>query len=128
MVRTLRMSIVLFVFGISYNLSAEDTCLKASAISGGEYHTLTLMEDKTVWACGSDSFGQLGNGNDGSSTILVSVHDGEMNTSSGFLENIIAVDAGWYHSLAFDEDGYIYAWGGDNYGQIGNGSYNNNIL
>ncbi len=93
--------------------NADETCLRAIAISGGEYHTLVLMENKTVWACGSNNLGRLGI-NDPFTIIspyLLQTHDGDMNTSSGFLEDIVAVDAGWYHSLAVDDiNGNVWEW------------------
>lgn len=45
-----------------------------------------------------------------------------MSTVSGDLEDIVAVSAGNYHVLALDEDGYVWAWGDDYYGQLGQGS------
>ncbi len=105
--------------------NAGDTCLRAVAISGGEYHTLVLMENETVWACGGNANGQLGIQDPCtmSSPYLIQTHDGDMDTTSGYLENIAAVDAGWYHSLAVDDvDGNVWAWGGDTNGQIGNGT------
>ena len=34
----------------------------------------------------------------------------------------MAVSAGKYHVLALDKDGYVWAWGYNKYGQIGQGS------
>ncbi len=126
MVRAKRsLAIVMFIILTLTAISnANEVCLRAIAISGGEDHTLVLMENNTVWACGSNSDGRLGIGEPGgSSNVLIQVYDGEMETTSNFLEDIIALDAGWYHSLAVDNvDGNVWAWGGDTNGQIGNGS------
>ncbi len=132
MVRAKRLGLVFILsFLTNSNVIANETCLRAIAISGGEYHTLVIMENNTVWACGSNGSGQLGINDDTitKSLYLVQTHDGEMNTVSGFLEDIIALDAGWYHSLAVDDvNGNVWAWGGDTNGQIGNGDDTDDIL
>ncbi len=110
-------------------VNADETCIRATAISGGEYHTLVLMENNTVWACGGNSYGQLGNNDTYSEYNLIQSFCGEMNTTSSFLEDIVAVDAGWRHSLAVDDiNGNVWAWGGDDQGQIGNGDTTGNML
>ena len=38
------------------------------------------------------------------------------------MENIVSITAGSYHTLAIDEDGDLWSWGYNEYGQIGNGS------
>jgi alpha-tubulin suppressor-like RCC1 family protein len=115
--------VVMMILALTLKANADEVCLRAAMVSGGEVHTLVLMENGSLWACGGDGLGQLGNGTDGSSNVLIPVHDGDMNTASGFLENIIAADAGWKHSLALDNSGgYVYAWGYDSEGQLGNGT------
>ena len=37
-------------------------CARLESVSAGEWHTLALMEDKTLWACGDNSAGQSGLG------------------------------------------------------------------
>ncbi len=92
-------------------------------ISGGEKHTLLIKEDGTAWACGDNEFSQLGIG-DGrpDQSTIVRVYGGMMTTESGYLENIAFIDAGWKHSLAVDNGSYVWAWGKNDYGQIGDGS------
>ena len=119
----------LIIFTSAAISNAGETCLRAIAISGGEYHTLVLMENKTVWACGSNNLGRLGIGTAAIdiSPILVQTIGGTMGIT--FLEDIVAVDAGWRHSLAVDDiNGNVWAWGGDDQGQIGNGDTTGNML
>jgi alpha-tubulin suppressor-like RCC1 family protein len=82
------------------------------AISAGEYHSLAVKEDGTVFAWGYNSYGQLG---DGTTTFyrttLVQVQN---------LSGVKAVAAGANHSLALKEDGTVQAWGHNEYGQLGN--------
>jgi alpha-tubulin suppressor-like RCC1 family protein len=42
------------------NVSMAVMCARLKSVSAGEYHTLALMEDKTLWACGSNYYWQLG--------------------------------------------------------------------
>src|SRR5690606_31904685 len=38
------------------------------------------------------------------------------------LTDVIAIDAGYGHSIALKDDGTVWTWGRNNYGQLGNGS------
>ena len=82
-------------------------------VAGGEFHSLALKDDGTVWAWGDNSCGQLGDGTETSSNIPVQVYG---------LTNIIAVAAGAAHSLALQDDGTVWAWGWNNYSQLGDGT------
>jgi alpha-tubulin suppressor-like RCC1 family protein len=90
------------------------------AVAPGEYHTLALKDDGTVWAWGSNSNGVLGNENiSGSSSVPVQViTDGETGAA---LTDIQAIAAGNEHSLALKDDGTVWAWGSKRYGQLGDG-------
>ena len=37
------------------------------------------------------------------------------------MDNVQYVSLGWEHSAAITEDGRVYMWGKNNYGQVGNG-------
>jgi hypothetical protein len=96
---------------------------RAVKVSGGEYHSLFLIEDKSVWGCGNNSFYQLGIGNDKTDRLmLIRTHDGDMSTPSGYLEEINDISAGWKHSLAVDVNGFVWAWGNNSFGQLGDSS------
>jgi alpha-tubulin suppressor-like RCC1 family protein len=80
-------------------------------IAGGAEHTLALKDDGTVWAWGSNHLGQLGDAtNPDYSNTPVQV--------SGF-SGVQAIAAGSYHSLALKNDGTVWAWGWNEYGQLG---------
>ncbi len=85
------------------------------AVSAGAYHSLALKSDGTVWSWGWDNSGQLGD-NAGYGTPA---DDKSTPVQVASLTNIIAVAAGGYHSLALKNDGTIWSWGRDNYGQLG---------
>lgn len=106
------------VCGITVNAFAVG-CFVLKDLSGGEYHTLAVDDSNSLWACGDNSLLQLGLGNNVYSTNVLQQVFGE--NGQGYLEDIVDFDAGWVHSLAADADGTIWAWGTDDYGQLGNG-------
>ena len=81
-----------------------------TAIAGGSRHLLMLKTDKTIWAIGFNTMGQLGNGNTTRSTTPVQVAG---------LSNVSRIAAGEEFSLALKEDGTIWAWGNNSNGQLG---------
>ena len=87
----------------------------AVAIAAGKFHSLALRSDGTVWAWGANESGQLGNGSNAPSASPVQVSN---------LTGIIAVAAGCaaQHNLALMNDGTVWTWGNNDYGQLGNGT------
>ena len=88
------------------------------AVAAGGYHSLALCSDGTVAAWGNNSSGQLGNNStiNSKNPVLVS----QAGVLSG--KTVVAVSAGYSHSLALCSDGTVAAWGGNSFGQLGNGS------
>ncbi|MBP9489374.1 hypothetical protein KBE88_01255, partial [Candidatus Saccharibacteria bacterium] len=88
-----------------------------SQISAGSGHSLALDSEGQIYAWGYNDYGQLGNGDTTSSNTPVKVD------ASGVLagKTISQISAGGAHSLALDSEGQIYAWGYNDYGQLGNG-------
>jgi len=85
-----------------------------TAIAAGDSHNLALKSDGSLWAWGADAECQLGNGGTHDCYTPVAVK----NLTSG----VIAIAAGWSHSLAVKSDGSVWAWGWSSDGQIGDGS------
>ncbi len=81
--------------------------------AGGQYHSLVVKSDGTVWAWGYNGYGQLGDGTYTQAFTVVQV--------SG-LTGVTAVSAGANHSLALRSDGTVWAWGYNGYGALGNGN------
>ncbi|WP_068468395.1 PKD-like domain-containing protein [Candidatus Protochlamydia phocaeensis] len=92
------------------------------AIAGGGDHSLTLKSDGTVWACGLNGYGQLGNGTNTDSTLPLQVGGGTPFT------DVVSIAGGGFHSLALKSDGTVWAWGLNNGGQLGNGTNANSNL
>jgi alpha-tubulin suppressor-like RCC1 family protein len=84
-----------------------------AAVATSYNHSLALKSDGTIWAWGSNYRGKLGNGNTNG------VYSKPLQISS--LSDIVAIAAGYDHSLALRSDGTVWAWGDNQYGQAGNG-------
>ena len=77
----------------------------------GDGNSLALKTDGTLWACGSNNKGKLGDGTEINRHTLVLI-------GSGYNKII----AGPSHSLALKPDGTLWAWGSNEYGQLGDGT------
>jgi alpha-tubulin suppressor-like RCC1 family protein len=87
-----------------------------TAIAAGEWHSLFLKQDSSLWAMGWNQFGELGDGND--SRPDVNSPEQIVNT------NVMAIAAGWKHSLFIKNDGSLWAMGNNAFGQLGDGTLN----
>lgn len=95
----------------SYNTPTEIPSINNVAmVAVGNLHSLFLKEDSTVWACGDNSYGSLGDGTTISKSLPVKVYG---------LSNIIKIVAGFEYSVALRNDGTVWAWGDNTYGQCG---------
>lgn len=86
------------------------------SVAAGGSHSLALKSDGTVWAWGSSDYGRLGNGLSGvedDSSVPVQVKD---------LTNVTSISAGSGYSLAVKSDSTVWAWGENDYGQLGDGT------
>ena len=82
-----------------------------AAVSAGESHTMILKTDGTLWACGSNNHGQLG---DGTTTYY--------RTPIQVMNDVAAVSAAADHTMILKTDGTLWACGGNKYGQLGDGT------
>jgi len=120
-------SLIIFIVSLPSLADLKDDA-KVFKISGGERHTLVLTQNNWAWTCGPNGdtdpyyYGALGTGSTSSSLFekfLVRVHGFD---DVGFLEDINDISAGWKHSLALDVNGFVWAWGWNEDGQLGDGS------
>ena len=102
--------------------SPSDTSkgLKAIQVSAGRWHSLAVDTDGNAWAWGSNSSGVLGNEDSNSYSPVLVQFPKDADTESAI--QISQVSAGLYHSLAVDSKGYVWAWGSNDCGQLGNGT------
>ena len=96
--------------------------LKATQVSGGECHSLAVGSDGNVYAWGDNNLGQLGNNTSGSifNPAPIRVRDPASPTDTSKGLKATQVSAVYLHSLAVGSDGYVYAWGANAYGGLGN--------
>ncbi len=84
------------------------------SISTGTFHSCALLKNKTVKCWGDNSDGQLGNGTNQNSMFPVTV------TNITNAESIS--NSGSNQTCVVNTDKTINCWGGNNFGQLGNGS------
>ncbi|MSD91710.1 hypothetical protein GKC41_08680, partial [Bifidobacterium asteroides] len=75
--------------------------------------------DGYTYAWGLNNYGQLGISSKNSSSFPVRVRDFASPNDANKGLKAVQVSAGYSHSLAVGSDGYTYAWGLNNYGQLG---------
>ena len=85
-----------------------------TAVAAGQVHTLALKSDGSVWAWGYNADGELGNG--------TSNNISPTPTQVSGLGGVVAICAGYFHSMALKNDGTVWVWGANSNGQLGNGS------
>ncbi|MES2922414.1 MAG: cadherin-like beta sandwich domain-containing protein [Verrucomicrobiota bacterium] len=93
---------------------------RVTVVAAGGAHSLALCSDGTIAAWGSNSRGQLGDGNRVSMFRRVPVAVNRAGPLSGRIP--IAVAAGSSHSLSLDAEGNLTAWGENTSGELGDGT------
>jgi len=86
----------------------------APTIAAGDYHSVALNDDGTVWTWGDNGYGQLGDGAATNRNAPVRV------TS---LRDVFGIAGGGNHTLALTGDGRLWAWGDNSNGQLGDGTF-----
>jgi alpha-tubulin suppressor-like RCC1 family protein len=82
-------------------------------VSAGLYHTMAIKTDLSLWAWGDNGYGQLGLGGDTTWRTTPTCVDSDGNWQS--------VSAGFGHTVAITADAKLWAWGRNDYGQLGLG-------
>ena len=93
------------------------------SVSAGGSHTCAVTTGNTVYCWGSNSQGQLGTG---STTPLSLVPVAVVNGDEGFVNGQVeSVSAGYDHTCAVTTGITVYCWGNNFFGQLGNGTSEN---
>jgi alpha-tubulin suppressor-like RCC1 family protein len=90
-----------------------------TAIAAGDYHSLFLKNDGSLWAMGRNDIGQLGDG-----SFSTNTPNGVSLPEQIVASNVTAIAAGTYHSLFLKSDGSLWGMGSAGSGQLGDGFTN----
>eukprot|EP01080_Neovahlkampfia_damariscottae_P006368 gene6368-10375_t len=82
-------------------------------ISVGSASSFVLTDSGSVYAFGKNDFGQLGIGPTNSTFSSIPVHISSV-------QNVIQISAGFSFTLLLTSNGYVYSFGRNIYGQLGN--------
>lgn len=94
---------------------------KISAVACGLQHSLALNEWGQPFSWGCNSMGQLGLDPKNESNS----HDVPTIVRLLATKSVVQIACGSYHSLALTNNGDLYAWGANSYGQCGLGTMSN---
>jgi len=86
-------------------------------IAAGYKHSIALRADGTLWAWGTNNYGQLGTNESSTRSSPVSVVGG--------FTDWVRLTTGTYHSLALRSNGTLWAWGFNAAGELGDGTTTN---
>ncbi|MFH1436851.1 MAG: hypothetical protein ABIJ56_14180 [Pseudomonadota bacterium] len=103
-----------FVLPSAVPVDVEGLGGRAVAVSSGAAHTCAVMDDAAVKCWGLNASGQLGDGTTYTAMTPVDV--------VGLMPGVRAVSAGTDHTCALTDVGSVVCWGGNGYGQLGNGT------
>lgn len=107
--------ILLGLLTLSISLNSLAQCW--SKLGGGGDYFVAMKSDGTLWTWGNNTYGQLGNGTT-SGNFPTPAQVGTLNTWS-------KISGGDQHILAIKNDGTLWAWGYNFWGQLGNLSSTN---
>lgn len=105
-------------FPVKVKINATIDLSNIIQVSAGYLHSLFLKSDGTIYACGYNLRGELGNGTITQSNYAILI------TS---LTNIVQVSAGYYHSLFLKSDGTVLSCGRNEKGQLGDNTLNQRL-
>ena len=113
----MKRSLFLLLFLITLSQNSRAQCW--SFVSNGAGHTLAIKTDGTLWAWGSNSFGQLGDGTTSQKNSPVQIN---------LLNDWQKLSSGFDYCFSIKTDGSLWGWGYNNSGQIGDGTITNKIF
>ncbi len=103
----------------AYDMGEGDAPLRLSA---GLSHTVYVDEEGTLWAWGSNQASQLGGETQETGTDWEGNPIPASTQPLAVLEEVVSASAGADFTVALKTDGTLWAWGGNDYGQLGNGT------
>jgi len=105
-----------------------DSFTGITIMSAGDFHSIALRSDGTVWAWGYNANGQLGMGNTANRCTPGMVGPALEHQGLASFDGVTMVVAGLQSSFALKSDQTMWAWGYDGGGKLGIGSSSGNSL
>lgn len=96
---------------------------KIVSVSTFYTHAIAALNDGRVFSWGLNAFGQLGDSLLNSNTNYPVQMKGE--NGNGFIDSIVEVSCGYYHSIMLKADGTVWSCGNNLFGQLGLNSTQN---
>ncbi|XP_052184195.1 ultraviolet-B receptor UVR8 isoform X2 [Diospyros lotus] len=90
--------------------------IQIDGVAAGLWHTVCVSADGDVYTFGGNQFGQLGTGTDQAETLPRLLDAPGLENM-----NVKAVSCGARHSAVVTDDGKVFSWGWNKYGQLGLG-------
>ena len=88
-------------------------------LSAGTDHSAGIKTDGTLWAWGSNYYGQLGDGTTVTTNIPIQI---------GTANDWVKIFAGNHYTFGIKTDGTLWAWGVNDYGQLGDGTKTDKLI
>ena len=86
-----------------------------SSSRGSDGHTLALTETGHIYSWGDGDYGKLGHGNTSTQKLPKRVVGPLVD------KLVVQISAGYRHSAAVTDDGFLYTWGEGDFGRLGHG-------
>jgi len=105
-----------FPVQVRRNLTVNLTNAKQIAV--GTNHTLAILADESLWGWGNNFFGQLGDGTKSNQRFS---HQVKLYPNMPLI-NVAQVVVGENHTVALKNNGTLWTWGNNDFGQLGDGT------
>ncbi len=90
------------------------------SLSAGSFHTCAVKSDGSAWCWGYNLKGRLGDGTVTNRNVPTAV--------SGFSSGIVQITAGGHQTCALRDDGSVWCWGANQFGQVGDGTTTDRLV
>jgi uncharacterized repeat protein (TIGR01451 family) len=99
--------------GETVTITGEGLAQNVKSATTGNFYTLAVLENGTLWAWGYNNSGQLGDGTTDTRLSPIQI---------GSDTDWVKVSTSTSHTNAIKSDGTLWAWGANNVGQLGDGT------
>ena len=95
-----------------------------ASISVGSFHSCAVDDEGGAWCWGNNEFGELGTGQDGNALEKSAV---PLPVIADEDQTYVSISAGSHHSCAVDDEGGVWCWGNNEFGELGTGQDGNGL-